>query len=349
MEPRFDRETADLARSWGKHDREVLRDYLVRDVEDPRINVQSVLTRHFLMERLWPGLFGQLKEHEIRFAIAANWLLGIRKDAALAARHDDILCALLAGADEKPEGVEIPGWIREVFASLPAEADGLEVPDYISDVLVLPPPSRPDEPPLPDHVASTFLGLFRQVLAAAPAPAESPTVVEPACGSANDYRYLDGFGIAGHIDYTGFDLCDKNIANARDMFPAIAFRPGNVLAIEAGERAFEICFVHDLFEHLSIDAMARAVAEVGRVTDHSVLAHFFQMHDEPEHLIRTQDDYHWNRLSLEKVAGLFDAAGFELVRAVSVAEIVASRFPGAKTHNEHAWTLHLERRLDADR
>jgi DNA-binding protein len=47
---------------------------------------------------------------------------------------------------------------------------------------------------------------------------------------------------------------------------------------------------------------------------------------------------------LEKVVGLFDAAGFELVRAVSVAEIVASRFPGAATHNQHAWTLHLERR-----
>jgi hypothetical protein len=49
--------------------------------------------------------------------------------------------------------------------------------------------------------------------------------------------------------------------------------------------------VRDLFERLSIDAMARAVAEVGRVTGSSVLAHFFQM------------------------------------------------------HNEHAWTLHLERRL----
>jgi len=47
---------------------------------------------------------------------------------------------------------------------------------------------------------------------------------------------------------------------------------------------------------------------------------------------------------LEKVVRLFDAAGFELVRAVSVAEIVASRFPGAATHNQHAWTLHLERR-----
>lgn len=345
MEQRFERETADLARSWGKHDREVLRDYLVRDVEDPRINVQSVLTRHFLMERLWPGLFGQLKEHELRFAVAANWLLGIRKDAALADRHDEILCALLAGPDEKPDGIEIPDWVRGVFSSLPAEADGLEVPDYVSDVLVLPAPARQDEPPLPDYAASTILGLFHRALAGASvAPADRPTVIEPACGSANDYRYLDAFGITAHIDYTGFDLCEKNIANAREMFPAVNFRAGNILAIEAGERAFEICIVHDLFEHLSIEAMAKAVAEVCRVSDRSVLAHFFQMHDEPEHLVRTHEDYHWNRLSLEKVAQLFGAEGFELVRAVSIADLVATRFKGAQTHNEHAWTLHLERR-----
>jgi hypothetical protein len=49
---------------------------------------------------------------------------------------------------------------------------------------------------------------------------------------------------------------------------------------------------------------------------------------------------------LEKVVGLFDAAGFELVRAVSIPELVASHFQGAPTHNEHAWTLHLERVCD---
>jgi len=344
VEQRFERETAELARSWSKHSREVLRDYLVRDVEDPRINVQSVLTRHFLLERLLPERFGQLKEHELRFAIAANWLLGIRKDAALGTRHDDILCALLAGPDEQPDGIEIPDWVRSAFSSLPAEADGLDVPDYISDVLLLPPPTRQDEPPLPDYAASTFLGLFRRALAGAPcAPADRPTLIEPACGSANDYRYLDAFGIAAHIDYTGFDLCEKNIDNAREMFPAADFRIGNVLAIEAGERAFEICIVHDLFEHLSIDAMAKAVAEVCRVTGRSILAHFFQMHDQPEHLIRTKDDYHWNRLSLAKVGEHFAAGGFELVRAVRIADLVAARFGEAPTHNKHAWTLHFER------
>jgi len=344
VEERFERETADLTKSWGKHDRDILRDYLVRDVEDPRINVQSVLTRHFLLERVLPEHFGLLKEHELRFAIAANWLLGIRKDAALVTRHDEILCALLGEADEQPDGIQIPSWVRDVFSSLPAEVDGIEVPDYISDVLVLPPPAHEDEPPLPDYAASTFLNLFRQVLAnASVAPAGQPTVIEPACGSANDYRYLDAFGIGRHIDYTGFDLCEKNIENALEMFPDVDFRAGNVLAIEADQKAFEICIVHDLFEHLSIDAMAQAVAEVCRVTGRSVLAHFFQMHNEPEHLVRMREDYHWNRLSLEKIVGLFQAEGFELVRSVNIADLVTARFKGAKTHNQHAWTLHLER------
>ena len=343
MEPRFEKETADLERSWGKHDREILRDYLVRDVEDPRINLQSVLTRHFLLARLWPGQFELLREHEIRFAIAANWLLGVRKDAALAARHDEILQALLAGPDEEIEGVEIPAWVREVFDSLPADADGLEVPDYVADVLVLPPPSRADEAPLPDHAAGTFQGLFRQALDAGSPPADRPTVIEAACGSANDYRYLAGFGIAPHIDYRGFDLCEKNIANAREMFPGADFRCGNVLDIDADDRRFEICVFHDLLEHLSIDAMAQATAEVCRIADRSVLAHFFQMHDAPEHLVRTKDDYHWNRLALGKVAELFAAGGFDLVRPVRIADLLAARFGDAPTHNEYAWTLHFER------
>lgn len=343
MEPQFEQETTDLTRSWGKHDRDILRDYLVRDVEDPRINLQSVLTRHFLAERLWPGQFEMLREHEIRFAIAANWLLGIRKDPELVVRHDEILHALLEEDQQAPEGIDIPDWIREVFDSLPTEADGLEVPDYVTDVLILPPPARTDEPPMPDHAAATFQGLFTQALATAPAPADRPTVIEPACGSANDYRYLAAFGLAGRIDYRGFDLCDKNIQNAREMFPGTDFRTGNVLAIDAEDRAFEICYFHDLLEHLSIDAMARAASEICRVTGRSVLGHFFQMHDEPEHLVRTKDDYHWNRLSLAKVAEIFAEQGFELVRSVRIADLTASRFPAAPTHNEHAWTLHFER------
>ena len=89
-------------------------------------------------------------------------------------------------------------------------------------------------------------------------------LLEPACGSANDYRYLAAFGIAGLLDYTGFDLCEKNVANARALFPRTRFEVGNVFEIAAADQAFALCFVHDLLEHLSPAGLERAVEELCR-------------------------------------------------------------------------------------
>lgn len=55
-------ETERLTRSWMRHGRNTLRNYLVQDVQDPRINVQSILTRHFLIEYLFGSEFEPLME-----------------------------------------------------------------------------------------------------------------------------------------------------------------------------------------------------------------------------------------------------------------------------------------------
>src|SRR5262249_28346975 len=47
MTPALKQETESLARSWARHESAWLRDYLVAGVEDPRINLQSILSRHF--------------------------------------------------------------------------------------------------------------------------------------------------------------------------------------------------------------------------------------------------------------------------------------------------------------
>ena len=47
---------------------------LVQGVEDPRINVQSILTRHFLIEQLFGNRFAEVTEAELRFAVVMNWL-----------------------------------------------------------------------------------------------------------------------------------------------------------------------------------------------------------------------------------------------------------------------------------
>src|SRR6185295_5640764 len=98
-------------------------------------------------------------------------------------------------------------------------------------------------------------------------------------------------------EYTGMDLCAKNIENARSLFPKTRFELGNVFEISANDRAFEYCFVHDLFEHLSIQGLDAAIREVCRVTRLGICAGFFSMDEIPAHIVRTVEDYHWNTLS----------------------------------------------------
>ena len=70
MERLLEDESEKLARSWMQHDAGKLRDYLVSSVEDPRINLQSVFSRHFLLQALAGGRFDLLMEQECRFAAA---------------------------------------------------------------------------------------------------------------------------------------------------------------------------------------------------------------------------------------------------------------------------------------
>ena len=58
--------------------------------------------------------------------------------------------------------------------------------------------------------------------------AASISVLEFACGSANDYRDIEESGLARFLDYHGIDLTAKNIANARRRFPGVAFEVGDV-------------------------------------------------------------------------------------------------------------------------
>ncbi len=86
MQERFKLETQGLARSWMRYDREWLQNYLVGGVENPRINIQSVLTRHFLTKRLFGEQFADLMEQELRFALVVNWLLKLLEASVRAER-----------------------------------------------------------------------------------------------------------------------------------------------------------------------------------------------------------------------------------------------------------------------
>src|SRR5258708_6006799 len=122
-------ESERLARSWLRHDAAWLQDYLVASVEDPRLNLQSILTRHFLATAITGDRFAALMEQEYRFAAAMNWLRALAGRVGASGEFAIVLHALRHGADNA-EGIEIPCYILQTFATLPATASDLTVPNY---------------------------------------------------------------------------------------------------------------------------------------------------------------------------------------------------------------------------
>jgi SAM-dependent methyltransferase len=332
-------ETEKLVRSWMRHDGPFLRDYLVADVEDPRINVQSILSRHFILATLFGNRFEEPLLHELRFAGVMNWLVQLSKRAGGEEERQAVLHALKLGADNA-EGVEIPRFVAHTFATLPVGVGEITVPNYVQDIL-----GRPVSEPNPQtgdwHSFNTFLDLWRDALVK-----EAPqriSLLEPACGSANDYRFLEAYGIARLVDYAGFDLCEKNVANARALFPHTRFEVGNVFEIPAADQSFELCFAHDLLEHLSLAGLERAVAELGRVTRRGLCVHFFQMDEMPDHIVRPVGEYHVNTLSLSTTEALFAQHGFT-EQPLHIGSYLRQRVGYSETHNPDAYTFLAFRR-----
>jgi ubiquinone/menaquinone biosynthesis C-methylase UbiE len=335
MEQRFKIETDGLARSWMRYDRKTLRDYLVQGVEDPRINIQSILTRHFLIHRLFGDKFWGLMEQELRFALVVNWLLKLLKASVSPWQLHALLDGLLQGQREA-DGLEIPPFLSETFASL-------SLPNYICDLLSWAPVETTDGP-IPKYLMNTFAAIWRELL-----ENEMPrriSVLEPGCGSANDYRFIDAYGLSRLLDYHGFDLCEKNIHNAKAMFPQACFKVGNVLEIDAPDKTFDHCFMHDLFEHLSVDAMELAISEICRVTRQGICVGFFNMHEADDHIVKTVGNYHWNKLSLVRTKALFQKHARHtsdghaaVVDAIHIDTFLMSQFGRCDYHNKDAYTL----------
>lgn len=338
MDESLKQESEKLARSWMQHPADWLRDYLVAGVEDPRLNLQSIFSRHFLVRSLTGGGFEDLMEAECRFSAVMNWLVGLVGRVGDTEELGTVLYALRRGADNA-EGIELPPFVVQTFAALPAAVNGLHIPNYIERFLA----ENESTPSGTVHSSlDTFQELWRATLSnLEPRPA-TRSVLEPACGSANDYRFLRSYGLLSFLDYTGFDLCAKNVANARILFPGAHFDVGNVFQVNAPDRGFDLCFVHDLFEHFSLAAMETSVREVCRVTRSELCVGFFQMDEIPEHKVRPVDDYHWNLLSLARMRELFAAQGFE-AQAIHIGEFLRRQVGCDQVHNPNAYTFLLRR------
>lgn len=159
-------------------------------------------------------------------------------------------------------------------------------------------------------------------------------VIEAACGSANDFRFIKRYGLARHLRYTGFDLTQTNIDNAKRMFPRADFRLGDVQNVAAGDQSYEWAVAHDLLEHLAPHAFERAIEELCRVTSRGVVVSFFHMSDIPEHRINPRRTYHVNMLSKRRIEESF----LHHCREVSTVQI--QTMPGFEdNYNRNAWTL----------
>jgi hypothetical protein len=345
-------ESERLTRSWAHHEPSWLRDYLVAGVEDPRLNVQSILTRHFVIRTLTGNAFERLMVEEYRFAATMRWLLDHAEELVDPETCTAVLHALDQGADNA-EGVQVPPFISAVFKDLSAES-GLGIPNYLRALLYA---QEDSSAATLDSLTNTFAELWSRRLPATKPDSEPgrpvhllpatgdgsrPTLIEPACGSANDYRFLHRYGISRLIDYKGFDLCQANVDNARELFPDATFERGNVFDIKAPDKSFDLCVVHDLFEHFSLAGLEQAVREVCRVTRRGICVGFFQMDEIAQHLVRPVDDYHWNLLSMSRTRKLFRREGFA-AQVIHIDTFLSEHATGAETHNPNAYTFILQR------
>lgn len=185
-----------------------------------------------------------------------------------------------------------------------------------------------------------FESRWKATLADRTAPRLS--VLELACGSANDYRAFSDFGLAPFLDYAGIDLNPKNIANARRRFPHVSFEIGNAMAVERPDQSVDVVIASDLFEHLPVDGAAKVLSEAIRLARQAVILSFFNMAEISEHDDRRVAAYHWNLLSRARYEEIL-ARAFPTVSVTSIAAWLTQEFGYALTYNPGAYTMVAQR------
>lgn len=334
-------ETSKLKAAWQRHNASFLDTYLVQDVEDPRINIQSILTRHFLIKELFGNRYVTIMENEVYFALVVNWLLGQLKSSqsreAIDRLTSEILHELLA-EDIAPTTHSIPPFIACAFGKL-------GFPNYIGDLLMWVPRDC-DAEGIPEYLLNIFQVIWAETLAEE--QIDPIRVLEAGCGSSNDYRFLEWYGLARFLHYTGIDLSEKNIRNAKNRFPDIDFQVGSVFDLPAEDQTYDVCFVHDLFEHLSPEGIDRAVGEICRVTGRKACLHFFNMAETPNDAIQTKGDYYWNRLSCQRMHKRLEPSACR-VENCSLDAWLKTQYAYSNFYNQSAYTWYIDVDTQASR
>ena len=315
-----------LGRHWDRIGSERLDRYLVQDVEHPAINVQSVLVRAFLLDRLFPDEEFDLVDEELYYAACC--------------------CHVLVGHREE--------WFRDFFDKVKAACPDEELPAFLRSE----PRNRLGKRFVLSELCSELANSIAEGFDDFTSPFEQGwkewirgreynpfKMLELGCGSANDYRYFDAYGLAALFTYSGMDVSKANIKNARNRFPETHFQQGDACAIEAEDQSFDVTLAFDLYEHLSHEALSMALSESLRVTKDELWMSLFNAADITTHQIKQVEDYHWNLLSLGELKSDIQSQGFD-VEIISIAKLMEGRFEGYRHYNQEAYILIATRRRD---
>jgi ubiquinone/menaquinone biosynthesis C-methylase UbiE len=187
--------------------------------------------------------------------------------------------------------------------------------------------------------APVFAGRWREALAAEEAP--PLRVVEFACGSANDYRAFADYGIARFLDYTGIDLSETNIANAKLRFPDVDFRVGSILSLTEPDASVDYVFGFDILEHLSLQAMDTVVTTAVRMARRGLYFCFFRMDEQPEHQEEPRGQYHYNLLSAPAMRQYMEQR-YSQVQLIHIASMLKEQYGFPHSYNRRAYSLIAE-------
>lgn len=291
-------ETENLIKQWESYDQSLLADYLVQSLQDPRINPQSILARHQLANSIANGKFDDLAREELAWALNANHILREYEKNHSVSVHN-----LSAIKGNLPENKLYKDLYEQLFS----------------------------------EQQKSYEAQWVKALTPYATAEQKPTVLEAACGSANDYRFLESYGFGDAIKYKGFDLNKTNVETSQARHPKAIFVLGNILNIEEADKSWDITIMHDIFEHLHIDACYLAMKEIFRITRKKIIITYFNMDEIDEHLIKPVKLYHWNTLSRAKTEQQWRDLGAQ----VDVTHIgsLASEHKFTEFHNKKAYTF----------
>lgn len=313
-----------LGRHWDRIGSDLLDRYLIQEVEHPAFNAQSVLIRAFLIDRLFPGAGSEIIEEEIYFASCCCFALLSHREGWF----PDLYRKVKSGYQDS----ELPVFLRS--SNRERLGSRFELFDVFSELAICLTTGF-------DDFRSPFESLWKEWIRSR--NTEPFKMLELGCGSANDYRFFDSYGLTDLFEYSGIDVSEANVRNAKKRFPDVQFRIGDACAIRATDQTFDVTLAFDLYEHLSADALTLALSESLRVTKDELWVSLFNAADISFHQIRPVDDYHWNLLSLSELQRDIDTQGFD-VEIISIPQQLESRFEGYRHYNQEAHILIASRR-----